>query len=187
MFFFKDGDRKKKGLYLDSPQFLYCPSPWPGSGKGWKDRGSLSHIISNFEKPGARAFCHYTYNTYVNSRISWWGLGWVNPPTKPPVPKEIWDKAKLHKAVKIRAIAVADYFYLPSAADPSTYYAGFNHGGRDNDWYPDGFNILSFDGAVKWVNDSGHKIADELCEYYNWKTNGHPNSYFWSHTFDELK
>ena len=174
-----------KGLYLDNPQLLYCPSPYAGSGQGWKDRGSLQHIKSTFEVPGQRSFCHYTYNTYVNSRTTWWGG--TNPPSKPPVPKEIWDKPRLSRAVKIRAIAVADYFYLPSNADPTTYYAGFNHGTFGGEFYPAGFNILSFDGAVKWVNDSGHQIANELTEYYQWKTNGHPNSYFWSHTFDEMQ
>ncbi|MCM8803684.1 MAG: DUF1559 domain-containing protein [Candidatus Omnitrophica bacterium] len=148
-----------KGKYVASPETFICPS----ASKKWIWYAKITAIKSNFEVVGVDkdARSNYTYNT---SYIIY------APPGYAP-----WAAiyGKLSRAVSSPFACAADGY----AVD----YNWINHPDPKDIGLPIGFNVLLWDGSVKWVDDSKHVICNRS-DYYH-KGNMNTYSTFWSVNF----
>jgi len=132
------------GQYLDSPGNFVCPSGnW-----GASTYGTPVLIKSQFETAGVNCRANYSANC-TGRGVDVEALGY------PPGPYNTVAKGKLSKAAAAGYICAADA-YIISTYGPA--YTGRNHIGTAG--LPDGFNVLFFDGSVKWLADPNHVVCN---------------------------
>lgn len=134
-----------KGLYINTPQTFFCPSGrWGEAGT----RASIRYINSYYEKAlSESAAGTYSYNTSGDPYLV---VGQVRIG-----PYDSTAKGKLSQSVSAGYLCAADGYKF-STSGP--VYSGVNHAGHDG--LPEGFNVLFFDGSVKWVSNSQRNICN---------------------------
>jgi len=138
----------RKGRYISNPRTLICPSIYPASrtsaSSGMWTYISMDAINNYFERPGPGDYrCHSNYTVNVSC---WQGTA-PNPNWGPYSSGA--GKGKLTNSTKFGYVWVADLYSYPGTS---------NHVNRGDPRYPEGINVLFFDGSAKWVPDSGHQI-----------------------------
>ena len=138
--------RNGKGKYIDNPSVFICPS---FTGTNWA-KGNIKRTEKIFEAltqgNADNTYCTSTYSVNTSSYV--YGANYAN--------------GKLSKAMRLGYIWAADCFSVHSPW-PSIYFV--NHIDRASNYYPEGFNILFFDGSVKWVSDKDRKLCKNQSGY----------------------
>lgn len=158
---FKNYSVNKRGDYISSPEILLCPSRCPS----WNRSLTVNYIKSTFEVPGQLTQVSYSANLRRDPN---WGQGG---------PYDTKTNGKLTKAVRANFICMADNYWLSGSGGNWANHLG-------TDLLPEGFNILFFDGSVRWVNDNRHVLAN-LSNNYT-KQNSDVWSNLWNYTYERL-
>jgi len=139
---------------------------------GYKKRYISKKWIENSLNQDPPGWAFSTYSMNVKNYHGGW------PADAGPYSAYKGIRGKYSRAVKMGYLCVADG-YSPCGWPPDDYG---NHLGDDG--LPEGFNILFFDGSVKWVNDSNRVICTGEPPY------GHQNcdrtSLMWNYTQNTL-
>ncbi|MCM8821893.1 MAG: DUF1559 domain-containing protein [Candidatus Omnitrophica bacterium] len=148
-YFLKGYRATGRGQYLPNIEVFICPSS-----KRCRNAivGTKSYLVSQFENTSGDLSCLtvYAWNHSTDIYTHSW-----NPTSR--------AYGKLDKAIKLGAIWVTDA-YEPYSWPPAPGTGAPWHGNHlDKDGLPTGFNILFFDGSVKWV--PGYKIFTVLRGY----------------------
>lgn len=148
-----------KGKYIAGPETFICPS----ARKTWSSFATLRGIKNNFEVvgPNKDARANYSYNI---SNIIYAPPGFASWATV---------YGKLSRAVGTSYACAADAF--------SVDYGWLNHPDPKDIGLPVGFNVLLWDGSVKWIDDRHHIVCNRSSS--NRKHNLNLYSDFWSFKF----
>ncbi|MCM8786397.1 MAG: DUF1559 domain-containing protein [Candidatus Omnitrophica bacterium] len=153
--------RNGKGKYIDNPSAFICPSI---TGSWGKSSIKILYINQRFEVKGSGGYCWTAYSVNTHSNV--WGSV---------------CKGKLSKASQLGYIWAADWYNL-SPSYPPEYHV--NHIDRSSGYYPEGFNVLFFDGSVKWISDQRHIICNTSDGYHTQNTYNY--STLWTYTQNTL-
>ena len=160
-----------KGAYTDRPELLICPS----AGGPRLNINSVSGIHQYFELR-TYSFCSYSAN------IAGWSIyGYTNCDTTRSTPygPGACGRGRLTRSAQSNYLCAADLNSLCSNCAVNGNYRS-NHA-QDN-FTPDGLNILLFDGSVRWrVNDG---LISQIDGYH--RSNAHGYSHLWRYTADTL-
>ena len=146
-----------KGKYIQDYKVFFCPGARWGPGS----RVTMANFIGWFElqSGGYPAFSGsastYAYNNRdVRTNTNFYG------------PYHSSFAGKMSRAMKAGLIAAGDAYTLYSTET----YNGKSHAGKDG--IPEGFNILFFDGSVKWLSNADKKICN-ISGSFIYKTNSY--------------
>lgn len=166
-----------RGRYVEKPDVFICKSRLGSVGKAQ----TVKSIKDNFERPPTQTYSnYYCYSGYVFH-------------SSPGLQNDSDVRNKLTRAAKKGWIACADFINLStswgnlSLPHPAPYQekdpAGVSR------LYPEGINVLFFDGSVKWFPNrkmaTGYKIFDYTASTSTQATNSNHSTstytelYFW--------
>jgi len=147
-YFLKGYRATGRGLYLPSIEVFICPSC---KRCGNAVVGTKQYLVGRYENTSSDISCPTVYawnhstDIYTHS---------YNPVSK--------AYGKLDKAVKLGAIWMADA-YQPYSWPPTPGQTPWYGNHLDKTGFPTGFNVLFFDGSVKWI--PGWRIFNILLGY----------------------
>jgi len=154
--------RNGTGKYLNNPAVFICPSQY---GSWAKTNISAAIISQRFEVMGGGGYCWASYSVDTS---------------RPYDPS--YGGGKLSKCSQLGYIWAADVYNL-SPTYPPEYCV--NHVERASYYYPEGFNVLFFDGSVRWVSDPNHTICNTSDGYHT--ENIYDYSTLWTYTQNTLR
>jgi prepilin-type N-terminal cleavage/methylation domain-containing protein/prepilin-type processing-associated H-X9-DG protein len=131
-----------KAKYITNPAVFVCPT-WKhyGTSEYWKQVCKVEWIKQHFEVPGFGVNSSYAVNKRDDSLGPYGG-----------------GKGKLTQSAMKGFLWAADCWLANSGCSHRDYSI--------SKILPVGFNVLFFDGSVRWVNDSNHVIANTDSIYY---------------------